>query len=81
MDEQKQYEDVCKGEFRSIQTKLDKMLGKLYVDNGGESFQSKINRHDIWMRRVTGVLVAIGLAVLGLCMKNVGDILGAIINH
>lgn len=78
-DERKQYENICKAEFNHIKAQLDKVLGKLYIDNGGESFQSKINRHDIWIRRFTRVLIAVGVAVFGLCIHTVQDIIKAII--
>ena len=80
MDEENRYELVCKSEFHSINKKLDTITSKLYVDNGGESQQSKINRHDIWIRRATGIGLAVAIAVFGLCIDAVQEIIKGIIN-
>ncbi len=62
-----------KFELAEIKKGINKIFDKLFIDNGGESFQSRINRHDIWIKRMTAVLVAIGLAVLGLSINGVWE--------
>jgi hypothetical protein len=74
-DEQQQYHEVCKGEFQALSTKLDKVLNKLYIDNGGESFQSRLNRIDIWIARATRIAIAIGVVLTGLTVDAVQEIL------
>lgn len=49
-DEGKQYETICKGEFAELNTKLDDIHRKLYIDNGAESIQSRLNRYERWIR-------------------------------
>ena len=68
MDESQQYEKVCKGEFACVREKLDDIRNKLYVDNGGESFQSRLNRHDRWMKVIMGIVAALALAILSFCL-------------
>lgn len=68
-----------KTQLDRVEEKVDDILGKLYVDNGGESFQSKLNRHDIWISRATKIGIAIALAVCGLCIDTVQNIISAII--
>ena len=63
-----------------IEEKIDNVLGKLYVDNGGESFQSKLNRHDIWIGRATKIGIAVAVAVFGLCIDTVQNIISAIVH-
>jgi hypothetical protein len=46
MSEEQQYDKVCKNEFQQINDKLDNLYHKLFEDNGIESVQSKINRHE-----------------------------------
>jgi hypothetical protein len=46
MDEQQQYDKVCKPEFQQINEKLDNLYHRLFEDNDIESVQSKINRHE-----------------------------------
>jgi len=55
--ESQQYQLFCKQRFDEIidgQEKTTKAIQELtcriYKDNGKESLQSKINRHDLWLR-------------------------------
>lgn len=60
------YEVVCKREFENINTKLDKMMNQMFVDNGSESWQSRLNRHDRWIKAVMVVIGVIGVSVVGI---------------
>ena len=73
MAEQEMYELVCKDRFDKIDGKLTLILSKQdaieqkwYEDNGGESPQSRLNRHDGWIKRTNKVIWTIGIAVLGI---------------
>jgi hypothetical protein len=44
--ETEQYDRICKDEFQKINDRLD----KIFIDNGNESFQSKLNRHEQFIR-------------------------------
>jgi hypothetical protein len=71
MSESEQYKGVCKGEFAKINSKLD----RLYIDNGGESFQSKLNRHDLFIKKMTRIVYAIAIPMIALSLDAVRDIL------
>lgn len=71
--EKTQYNQLCKDEFKKLNQKSDKILAKLFIDNGGESFQSRLNRHDIWIKRMTTGLIAIALVVLPLSINGVWE--------
>lgn len=77
------FEDLTMAE-KTQQDRIEKtvndILGKLYVDNGGESFQSKLNRHDMWIKRATRIGLAVAVAVFGLCIDTVQNIISAIIH-
>ncbi len=60
------YDVVCKPEFETINTKLDVITNKLFVDNGGESYQSRLNRHDRWIKAVMAVIAVLGVSVIGI---------------
>ena len=59
MDAEKQYETICKQEFQDISEKLDKLNDRLFMDNGRECLQSKINRHNDWIKRFGGFLACL----------------------
>jgi len=59
MDAEEQYEKVCKKEFQDISEKLDKLNDRLFMDNGRECLQSKINRHNDWIKRFGGFLACL----------------------
>ena len=80
MDEKERYDEVCKGEFESLNKKIDNLSQRLFIDNGKESIQSKMNRHDIWISRATKVGLAVAIAVFGLCIDTVQEIIKGIIN-
>lgn len=62
--DQSLYEQTCKPEFGHIKEKLDHMSNRLFIDNGSESFQSRLNRHDRWIKGVMAIVSAIALAIL-----------------
>lgn len=66
-DERKQYEDVCKGEFAELSGKLDAIHRRLYIDNGAESIQSRLNRHERWIKGMAwlcGIAASASVATL-----------------
>jgi len=77
MGESEQYKDVCKGEFEKINHKLD----RLYVDNGNESFQSKLNRHDLFIKKMTRIVYAIAIPMIALSLDALRDILVVVFAH
>jgi hypothetical protein len=44
--EQQQYDRICRDEFQKINDRLD----RIFIDNGSESFQSKLNRHEEFIK-------------------------------
>ncbi len=76
MAEDEMYALVCKDRFdklhedvRLILTKQDfaeQRFQEWYKDNGGESPQSRLNRHDGWIKRTNKIIWTIGIAVLGI---------------
>ena len=80
MDEQDRYDEVCKGQFDSLHKKIDSLTRRLFVDNGAESVQSKMNRHDIWIGRATKIGLAVAIAVFGLCIDTVQEIIKNVLN-
>lgn len=64
-NEQDQYEKVCKVEFAEINMKLDKISRSLFIDNGGESFQSRLNRHDRLIKFTMSLLTIIMIVLMG----------------
>ena len=75
MSETEQYKEVCKGEFAEINSKLD----RLFMDNGNESFQSKLNRHDLFLKRVTWLGCVVTIPVIGLSLDAIRDIVVAVL--
>jgi tetrahydromethanopterin S-methyltransferase subunit G len=60
MDEQEQYEKVCKPEFQELKDICSKIYAKLFEDNNGECIQSKLNRHERWIGILKWCAVSIG---------------------
>lgn len=80
MDEKDRYDEVCKDQFESLHSAVKNLSDRLFIDNGAESLQSKMNRHDIWIRRATGLGLAVAIAVFGLCIDAVQEIIKGIIS-
>ena len=70
MSESEQYKEVCQNEF----TKINKKLDRLFMDNGNESFQSKLNRHDLFIKRMTWLGCIVTIPVIGLSLDAIRDI-------
>ena len=75
MPDQEQYNNVCKArfdegkeQFTQIIGKIEQLHNKLFLDNGSECLQSKINRHDGWIKRVMIVTGAIATGLLGVTL-------------
>ena len=64
MNAEEQYKTVCKTEFKEINDKLDSLMDKLFIDNGNECLQSKINRHNNWIKGMMGFLAGLWTVVL-----------------
>jgi len=67
---------ICKERFdraeetdKLILSKLDSFDKKLFMDNGAECLQSKINRHDRWIKAVAGFLVVLGAATTTIAVR------------
>ena len=75
MSESEQYKTICKGEFAEINSKLD----RLFIDNGRESFQSKLNRHDLFIKKVTRIMYIVAIPVIGLSLDAIRDIVVTIL--
>jgi len=80
MDGRERYDEVCKGEFQSLHKKMDILSRRLFIDNGAESIQSRMNRLDLWIGRATKIGLAIAIAVFGLCIEAVQEIIKNIIH-
>jgi len=67
----------CKEKFDTIIKKLDNLEKKLFVDNGGLSHQSKINKNTRDLKIITGIFSAIGTALISVVVifikKYTGD--------
>lgn len=48
-----------------IEIKLNSIEQRLFHDNGKECLQSKINRHDIWIRKFDSKMKTICITLLG----------------
>ena len=76
MDEQEQYDKICKNEFATIKETLECFNHKLFVDNGSESLQSKINRHNNWIRTQATVQKWLLALVLGTIILSILNLTG-----
>ena len=43
---QQQYDRVCKGEFDKINSKLDALHNRLFLDNGSPCIQTRLDRNE-----------------------------------
>ena len=75
IDENTQYDKVCRGEFKSIHQRLD----KLFVDNGSESFQSKLNRHDQFVKRFSTMMYIIVVPIVAVGINSVHELIVVVI--
>ncbi len=66
MTEDEMYEKVCKSRFDKIEELLTSIDQRLFKDNGGNSFQSKLNRQDNWIKRTNKIIWTLALAVLAI---------------
>lgn len=80
MDEHNRYDEICKDQFQSLHKAVKNLSDRLFIDNGAESLQSKMNRHDIWIGRATKIGLAVAIAVFGLCIDTVQEILRNLIH-
>lgn len=73
-------DEESRTEFKSLHAKVDKLVARLFIDNGKESVQSRINRHDIWIKRATAVGIAASIIVSGLCIDAVQQMIKNLTN-
>ena len=69
MPDQEQYDRICKCRFDTIERKIDALddrLDRIFIDNGGESLQSKVNANSKLLKLVTGVFALIGSAIISI---------------
>ncbi len=71
MTEKDQYNNVCKEEFHEIKALLNSINKKLFVDNGVECIQSKINRHDKFLQILSYVIGVIFVTMVGVFAHSV----------
>lgn len=68
------FESHCKSEFEKIGEKLDSLNHKLFIDNGHECIQSRLNRYGAFINR----LIVIGGAIWAIAMALIVWILSKI---
>jgi len=64
MKESEQYTQVCKDRFDGIEGKLDDIIDRLFLDNGNECLQSKVNNNARIIKIIAGIFTVIGTAVV-----------------
>lgn len=62
-------------QFAELHKKLDKLFERLFIDNGDECLQSKINRHGAWIKRFGGFLAGLWAVVFALVLVVVAALL------
>lgn len=67
------YETVCKDKFEDILKEIKTIQKGLFIDNGEESVQSKLNRHERWIKVWGWLAITIG--------GIIGSVAAAIIIH
>ena len=73
MDHDEIYKTICKDKFKEILTEIKTIQKGLFIDNGEESVQSKLNRHERWFKIFGWLAVTIG--------GIIGSVAAAIIIH
>ncbi len=71
------YETVCKDKFEDILKEIKTIQKGLFIDNGEESVQSKLNRHDRILVRTAKLYLWIAGALGGI----LGSVITALIIH
>ena len=66
--EEQQYEKICKDRFDDIIVAVGRIEKRLFYDNGTECLQSKINRHDRWIKWVAFVVASISTGMFGVAI-------------
>ena len=68
-----QYNSVCKERFDEILCAIKDLKSgqeathrRLFVDNGKESHQSRLNRHDRWIKTIAGAGIVVSTGIFGL---------------
>ena len=67
------YKEFCERRFDAIDAALRHLNDQLFMDNGGDCLQSKVNENRRWIKILTGVFAAIGtftLSVIGWIVKQ-----------
>ena len=68
MNHEEYYEKICKPAFDEILLEIRDLKKRLFIDNGMDSVQSRLNKHDrvikiwCWVIGVIGATVLSGLA-------------------
>jgi len=63
-DHEKIYKAFCRDRFEEILTEIRELRDRLFVDNGGESIQSRLNRHEKYIKIWNWFLVIMGGAII-----------------
>jgi len=69
MTDKEQYEKVCKHEFNEIKVMLDKIHNRLFIDNGTECIQSRLNYHSRVIKIIAWALGVVCVAIIGTLVK------------
>lgn len=64
MDHEEYYQKICKPAFEEILTEIRDLKSRLFIDNGIESVQSRLNKHDRTIKIWCWVIGVIGAAAL-----------------
>jgi hypothetical protein len=74
-----QYDKTCKAEFHEIKEQIERLNKRLYVDNGTESLQSRLNRHERYIHALgwlCGTAAAASIVtIVGMALKLVASAL------
>ena len=69
MSDQDQYDNVCKPEFEEIKAMLNKIHNRLFIDNGTECIQSKLNFHGRVIKIMAWGLGVMCVAIIGALVR------------
>ena len=69
MLEKDQYNSVCKPEFEEIKDMLNKIHNRLFIDNGTECIQSKLNYHGKVIKIIAWGIGVMYVAIVGVLVR------------
>ena len=69
---EKKHDDILSF-LKELKEGQERMQQQLFIDNGAESIQSKINRHDRWIKGVCITIMVLVIPVLLLFVRAIID--------